>query len=531
MAWQKDLNSVDHFYVHLISAKDSDRGFGNNSPAHFTNVLPAPLNFDTTEKIWEVAIEDIQLPNSLYNITSKDLVINYHNTRLFPNYHIFPDLERQNHHVLRKIVLTPGFYDPAQLADHLNSQFEKFIEFAIKERETIIHDALDAQILLAGREETLKERDSMPETANKVRINGQLLQLEMVIDEFISQRRNGNLGKVFDQEKQRYGRFNALSRSRTLYIKERNKRKNKKKIDKHGFETSESHYRRRFLSAMNQQEERLIRADRINPEWAFVKRSHFPSFATTTTTTTTTTSSNSNSATSTTSTTTTTTTTTTASSSSSSRTTADLSLTTPDTPPPTTWYDWETALRRREHSSTVFVPHTLHREDFGLKFHFEPETKKFRIDLLDHDEEIYFEEESSGKLKSLLGIDPLKKRFQEPGYLSERTVNLNSHLQRVFVYCNLVNFSFIGSQSAPILRIIDLTDELETTYESINKDNVSHSPIFLHPSFDRPQYYAVNGTTFKEITVSLHNEFGDVLEFQPTKEDTIITLHFKTKGS
>ena len=86
----------------------------------------------------------------------------------------------------------------------------------------------------------------------------------------------------------------------------------------------------------------------------------------------------------------------------------------------------------------------------------------------------------------------------------------------------------VGSQSSPILRIIDLSDELDKTYNSITYSSASHNPTFLHPSFDRPQYYEVNGSTFKLISVSLHNEFGKLLEFEPTSEDTIITLHFRS---
>ena len=115
------------------------------------------------------------------------------------------------------------------------------------------------------------------------------------------------------------------------------------------------------------------------------------------------------------------------------------------------------------------------------------------------------------------------------GYLSKSTCNLNKFLQRIYIYCNLVDYSMIGSQNAPIIRILEISQDLDKTFESLGSTLKSHSPGYIRPIIDRPQYYKVNGDLFKTITVSLHNEFGDLLEFQSTSEETILTLHFRKR--
>lgn len=599
MAWQKNLSEENQFYVHLISAKDTKNGYGHNIPSYFTNVLPAPFDFRGEEKNWEVAVDDLQIPNTLYNVTSESRILLYYNSRLYPYSHIEPHLEKSDETICKKIILNPGFYDPVKLEEHINLQFEKVVEEAIAERETEIHDAIDAKTLLETRESLLREEyDPTTTPATKIGYSRKKAMIDKEIERFLSnrpikQRRFSPNEKTLKKREKR--KKEGFNKHRAIYEDYRNRRRKiDPNMDKNGFRTSHFAYRERYEKLMEDQKERfeqhynLIKAaldeqsrnaqrdvtqegfhhtflketgsSRSSPipleentliDYESIRQIHqlasesqqrqqqppppsTPSPPPPPTPPPTSTSppisppataqhhpTNSPSVTP------------------PIETTPPSTPSTPSTPSAQAsdffnWYRWDLALLFKKPSESVFIPPVLNREeDFNFKIIYEPETKKFKIELLENDEGLgFFEEDDySQKLKQQLGYpqEDIRKTMNTSGYLSKSTCNLNKFLQRIYIYCNLVDYSMIGSQNAPIIRILEISQDLDKTFESLGSTLKSHSPGYIRPIIDRPQYYKVNGDLFKTITVSLHNEFGDLLEFQSTSEETILTLHFRKR--
>lgn len=141
---------------------------------------------------------------------------------------------------------------------------------------------------------------------------------------------------------------------------------------------------------------------------------------------------------------------------------------------------------------------------------------------------------NNDRLRDMYGCASNPATIEVSQYLPH-LCNMNKYFQRLFIYSNIVQNSIINTIYAPILRIIDLSNEINTTFTSLDtKSNSKSKQKFritkniLEPHLERLQYYNVSKNIINHISISLYNEYGEILNFQPNSRiETSLTLHFK----
>jgi len=435
MAWQKDLTDVNNFYLHLISAPNSEYGFGNNKPGQFTNQLPAPLDFTDPHYDWEVALDDIQIPNVIYNITEDMTTILYSSDLLNP----YPQLEDVEHRpeletVHRRIKINAGYYDPQAYCDAINSKFQSaVVNLVINERKREIKATIDSYKFLKERHILIQDLNRFldsneNEAAREVEVR---LREEYDVKQFSD---NYKITELTDADIIMYNQFSSTPPRRFEF-----------------------------------QQEKL--------PWREVL-----------------------------------------------------------------------ALEAFANFETLYFPNLLEPSDFTFELTYENTSRKLRIylnttigekiNLVSQPEyaDSFVSSQLSEKLRALLGCTTtIPPTLENRGYLTTYLCSFSKFIKRVYVYCNIVNDSVVGSARVPILKILDLSPYLNDSNESFNRNSAPKNritnyvipKIFIHPAIDRLHYYKVNGSKIKSISITLANEYGEIINFQPTRDDTLITLHFR----
>lgn len=136
--YKKDINDVNEFYMFLTSEPDIKNGFGKNKPGSFTNHLQTPMNFTDPKENWQVALESLEIPNAIYNLTGSLCEFTYRNLRLAP-YKDDQDITLFNDASFEPLIdrvlkIPPGYYDPWTYCDAVNHAFEELIDTEIKKR-------------------------------------------------------------------------------------------------------------------------------------------------------------------------------------------------------------------------------------------------------------------------------------------------------------------------------------------------------------------------------------------------------------
>lgn len=109
--------------------------------------------------------------------------------------------------------------------------------------------------------------------------------------------------------------------------------------------------------------------------------------------------------------------------------------------------------------------------------------------------------------------------------------NFNRKFQTMFVYADFVTQSVVGNIYAPVLRIFDINEELNTYFPTIVtlQNDLKVSKQTIAPTFDRLQFYGISKDTLQVLTFKISNEKGENFVFQNTRDLTNLTLHFRRK--
>ena len=163
---------------------------------------------------------------------------------------------------------------------------------------------------------------------------------------------------------------------------------------------------------------------------------------------------------------------------------------------------------------------------FAGKMYFDEASKKFYFDLDAQGEIIRFFDrnliEMMGFSKASQGI--VKGRDKRvPYFLGEKHLGLiplefpaefDMFSRLLYVYSNIVRRSAIGSQDAPLLRIV-----------SVNNSNKSIQSSVIHNIYDRPQYHRLDGDNISEINIQIRDFMGSEIPLQTGK--VVVVLQFK----
>lgn len=128
--------SNNSFYLHLDSSVDDLDIFKDNKLGEFTQILPDSINLDCKDnEHWEVALEELILPNALNNIYAGQnnfeysVIVNYN----LPPEHAVPQtkisrvlkISANPYKITVPFQLTAGYYDSLSFTTSINEKIEK----------------------------------------------------------------------------------------------------------------------------------------------------------------------------------------------------------------------------------------------------------------------------------------------------------------------------------------------------------------------------------------------------------------------
>jgi len=121
----------------------------------------------------------------------------------------------------------------------------------------------------------------------------------------------------------------------------------------------------------------------------------------------------------------------------------------------------------------------------------------------------------SESLARLLGFSSSKNYGGDSEHRSITPTDLLLNTRNMFVYCDIVERSFVGDTSAPLLRVI----------KRVNNEGVETS----YAKFNPVQYINVQQKSFDTIKIRMCTDDGRVMPFVRGK--TILVLHFRRVAS
>lgn len=117
----------------------------------------------------------------------------------------------------------------------------------------------------------------------------------------------------------------------------------------------------------------------------------------------------------------------------------------------------------------------------------------------------------SGDAADILGYDLDKLEPQRSGMYTHVPYDLAAGIHSIYVYCDVVEYSFVGDMCVQLLRSVKVPSS------SKFGDNVN-------VTFDRPYYMPLNSKEVSRILISLKDDSGELIDFKFGRSE--ITLHF-----
>jgi hypothetical protein len=122
-------------------------------------------------------------------------------------------------------------------------------------------------------------------------------------------------------------------------------------------------------------------------------------------------------------------------------------------------------------------------------------------------------------LESILGFSPqqnplVNNAIESRIYEGDLASDLHAGIHGLYIYCDLVHFSFVGDIKAPLLRVVasaGAAGEVITRY------------------YERPRYVPVQKTNFDSIQILIRDDLGEKIHFESGK--VLVTLHFRRARS
>ena len=105
--------------------------------------------------------------------------------------------------------------------------------------------------------------------------------------------------------------------------------------------------------------------------------------------------------------------------------------------------------------------------------------------------------------------------FAPKSFVSRQLENNLKCISALFIYCNIIDYQFIGNTYAPLLRTI-LVNE--------NSDNYGK---YIDHIFSKPHYITVSVNTIDTIEINIRDDTGAPIHFEAGK--ILVKLHFKPK--
>jgi len=141
--------------------------------------------------------------------------------------------------------------------------------------------------------------------------------------------------------------------------------------------------------------------------------------------------------------------------------------------------------------------------EFNLLFNVHTQLVKLKISS--DDAKVSF----SPRLAKILGFD--KDRFVEKCYLDGKRLVDMTRINVIYTYCDLVEPHVVGDTLAPLLGVVAA------------ESDKSGKNVWIR--YTKLQYHPVVKRTISDITISLHDETGELIRFRKGK--VIITLHLR----
>ena len=107
---------------------------------------------------------------------------------------------------------------------------------------------------------------------------------------------------------------------------------------------------------------------------------------------------------------------------------------------------------------------------------------------------------------------PAQLNEDEKIYVASAPVSFYTELKNLYVYCNLIKHSIVGSKTEQLLRIVE-----------VPSDSVLREQISL--SYPDIQYHSLMIKEFDDIEINIKDQYSELVPFQFGR--VIVTLHFK----
>jgi hypothetical protein len=122
-------------------------------------------------------------------------------------------------------------------------------------------------------------------------------------------------------------------------------------------------------------------------------------------------------------------------------------------------------------------------------------------------------------LESILGLgaqqNPLSNNEKESTTVkAEMACDLQAGIHALYVYCDLLQFTYVGDIKAPLLRVVNSGGEagdVVTRY------------------YERPRYVPLQKKNFDSIQIIIRDDLGEKIQFETGK--VLLTLHFRRTRS
>ena len=122
-------------------------------------------------------------------------------------------------------------------------------------------------------------------------------------------------------------------------------------------------------------------------------------------------------------------------------------------------------------------------------------------------------------LESILGFSPqqnplVNNAIHPRAYKGDLACDLEAGIHALYVYGDLLHFSFVGDIKAPLLRVVNSggeTGEVITRY------------------YERPRYVPLQKKNFDSIQILIRDDLGQKIQFESGK--VLVTLHFRRTQS
>ena len=118
-------------------------------------------------------------------------------------------------------------------------------------------------------------------------------------------------------------------------------------------------------------------------------------------------------------------------------------------------------------------------------------------------------------LESILGFSPqqnplVNNAIERRIYQGDLASDLHAGIHGLYIYCDLLHFSFVGDIKAPLLRVVASAGdagEVITRY------------------YERPRYVPLQKKNFDSIQIVIRDDLGEKINFESGK--VLVTLHFR----